>query len=201
MYNKTKGLFIHIPKTAGTSIGKLEFVEINKRRPHISSLNMLKAIGLQEWENRFTFSFVRNPFDRMASTYHYFINMKSGHEWYVGKNIGISELLKKYPTFQEFCLDFKRLKLAKDRHFLPQWNWVCDESRNVLVKFVGRYETLERDVNTAAGMVGYRNKILLPHENRSVHEDYRNYYNKQCIEVVLNLYSFDFSIFGYSKNL
>ena len=70
-HNK-KYVFVHIHKTAGTSI----------------SINMLKSGGIKyknkhsfitelenEYKNYFKFSFVRNPWDRLVSWYNMFLNL------------------------------------------------------------------------------------------------------------------------------
>ena len=62
---KTNFVFIHINKTGGTSIAKnLGF--FSKR--HYSVREVQKIIGF-DWHDAFTFTVVRNPYDRIVSQF------------------------------------------------------------------------------------------------------------------------------------
>jgi len=60
-------VFIHINKTDGTSIE----AALGLRLEHKTAQEKIHQLGLASWRNRFTFAFVRNPWDRVVSHYHY----------------------------------------------------------------------------------------------------------------------------------
>ena len=79
-HNK-KCIFIHIPKTAGTSIE--QFIKDNDRNPiillgvrngrsmhHFSALE-IKSLFPDLFKKYYKFSFVRNPYDRLLSEYYW----------------------------------------------------------------------------------------------------------------------------------
>ena len=57
--------FIHINKTGGSSIRQA----LGVPQQHITASNLIKEVGLKRWKSRFTFSVVRNPWDRVVSLY------------------------------------------------------------------------------------------------------------------------------------
>ncbi len=92
--NSRKFLFVHIYKTAGTSITKYfdDFLEWNdivlggtdfgekiqgfyldryKLHKHSTAQDIRKIIGKETWDEFFKFAFVRHPYDRTLSTYNY----------------------------------------------------------------------------------------------------------------------------------
>lgn len=74
--HKYKFIFVHIPKTAGTSIGNA-LTTVMPRFGYGSITpagtdkhqHVLDLIGLQKSEDYFKFAFVRNPWDRHVSNY------------------------------------------------------------------------------------------------------------------------------------
>ena len=59
--------FVHIQKTGGTSIRVALGLPKVPPGKHWSAARHRAALGREEWERRFTFAFVRNPWDRLVS--------------------------------------------------------------------------------------------------------------------------------------
>ena len=62
-----KFVFIHINKTAGSSIEKA----LKLRFEHKTALEKRAEIGPELFAEKFVFAFVRNPWDKVVSHYHY----------------------------------------------------------------------------------------------------------------------------------
>ena len=60
--------FIHINKTGGVSINNNLGWPV---KMHEDALEIKNKIGDKNWKKHFTFSFVRNPWDKVVSHYHY----------------------------------------------------------------------------------------------------------------------------------
>ena len=72
-HDKYKCIFIHVPKVAGTSIERSIF-ETNKWLiGHVKASDYIR-IDKNKFESYFSFGFVRNPYDRVVSAYHYLKN-------------------------------------------------------------------------------------------------------------------------------
>ena len=56
-------IFIHINKTAGTSIGKAIGLPI---KDHLTAQEVLSRIGKDRWDAAYKFTLVRNPWDKVG---------------------------------------------------------------------------------------------------------------------------------------
>ena len=73
---------------------------------------------------------------------------------------------------------------------------IADEAGEVIVDFVGRYERLEDDFAAVCRRLGI--SAELPHLNRSEHESYREYYDAATRSIVERHFARDIERFGYS---
>ena len=202
-------IYIHIARTAGTSIeralglfhdwrienrtamfGLIESADLRERvsvsgfLQHASAREVL-ALLPSECTNYFSFSFVRNPWDRMVSIFHHKDPHMVMHAAAAG--IDIQSL-----SFDQF-LD--RARSITHVHLLPQARFICDERGRCLVDFLGRFECLEQDFAAVSARI--RINVKLSRHNRSAHEEYRRYYNDERRRLVAELYREDIEAFGY----
>jgi hypothetical protein len=110
-------LFIHIPRTAGTSITRALYG--NNLFMHHSA-SYFKAIDQEIFRSSFKFSVVRNPWDRLVSAYHLF---KVGHGdmgkvWNAERYTAIRDM-----NFDQFVAEWlwpRRNRSSLDICFWPQ---------------------------------------------------------------------------------
>lgn len=191
--HKHKVIFIHIPKTAGTSVLKI-LMGKKIRRDHLSYSVYQKAQS-KIFNNYFKFCFVRNPYDRLVSAFEYLKN--GGNQ---NGDLYFKELIENhYPTFEEFVLGFLNKDNVNSILLLrPQYLFVCDEKFEIMVDFCGRFENIERDINVVCEKVGIDKKLEKTNaSNKKNHQYY--YFNEKVKKKVYEIYSKDFEIFGYSK--
>lgn len=190
-FYKSKTIFIHIPKTAGVSLLRSIYGDVTltgHRTYHFNSLVLhSKKIDY------FSFSFVRNPYDRLYSTYMFLSNGgMNRHDMLVFDNH-----LSKYKDFEDFVLNGLNQKLINQiTHLIPQYQYICDSEGSVLVDFVGTFENLENDVKLLSEQL--KKEIKLPHYNFNKKKNYREVYTKEMINRVSQLYQKDIDIFGYT---
>ena len=71
---KEKFIFLHIPKTGGTSINDAVMKELGTRTTNFRHYNLRRHGLLKEEADQYTiFSVIRNPFDRVVSSYEHFL--------------------------------------------------------------------------------------------------------------------------------
>ena len=181
---KQKFLFIHINKTGGSSIEKA----LNMRQQVHYTASMLKyLLGTDEYEKKYTFTFVRNPFDKVVSQYAY--RLKNDQTGIKKKNIGFKEWVNL--TY----VDRNPLYYNIPEMFMPQYHWLHDYSGKLLVDFVGKFETLEKDFNEVINTLDLN--AILPHVRKSHRKPYPEYYDLETKEIITNHYRKDLETFGY----
>lgn len=192
-HEKYKCIFIHVPKTAGSSIERVIYQTDKWLVGHVKASDYVK-FDKDKFESYFSFGFVRNPYDRVVSAYHYLKNDSPDPCDIKWGRLHINNL-----TFEEFILrlqdeEFKEKILLKN-HFSFQYKYLCDENMNILVNFVGKFEQLNSDFKKILNIL-YREDSLV-HINKSKHLNYRDYYNSQTYKIIREIYRYDFEIFDY----
>jgi hypothetical protein len=178
-----KAVFIHIPKTGGTSI---ESALGHNRTEHRTATYLMKRHGTI-WNDYFTFSVIRNPWDRMVSIYFYY---KLNNE---PANVGIKKDMS--PTFLHFIHEFKNKKRKWFQPFyVPQSDWLCDGEK-LLIDHVCRFENFNEDVSAVLKKIGVKRN--LPHKRKSKHDNYKTYYDVETIEIVRDIFEKDIKLFNY----
>lgn len=190
-YVKKRGfLFVHIPKTAGTSIIKALGIHFR----HHSDYMVYEQANPKAFYAAFKFCFVRNPYDRLVSTYFYLSRGGAGR---VDERIA-SRINRNARNFSEFV---QKIVNSTSIHthvlFRPQISFVCDFDLAPRVDFVGKFETIRDDFEYVAQRIGV--SADLPTLNSQSKRPFGSYYTPQLADEVFKLYSADFQVFGYSK--
>ena len=206
-----KCIFIHIPKTGGTSIETsfnmfhswkdenldAMFGLIQPERLQMLGLksNFLQHLTWQELqllvpaniiENYFSFAWVRNPWDRMVSVF----SKKDPNLLQQAASVGIK---LDNIDFEEFIDKIAKIEHA---HLRPQHEFILDEDGLPLVDFIGYFERFPEDFHILCERLGVSFDLL--YKNSSNHLDYRSYYNTKTRKLVAERYSADISYFSYT---
>jgi len=176
-------LFVHIPKTAGTSISKhliLNDLDNWKRKcphkhdPYFSLVQENKIL-----KNTYVFSVVRNPFTRAYSYFHHF-----------------KRLNKCNISFIEFLYFVRERKNTQHTPWIsfPQHHFVSDERGKISLNKIYKFENIiefERDFN-----------CKISYENCGKYDinEYLKDFNDECISLIKYLYYQDFVLFNYSQD-
>lgn len=177
---KEKIIFIHVPRTSGTSIE--QFLLKNRPVPdgikHLRASQLHKMIGPAAWNEYFKFSVIRNPWDKVISHYHqpYYgsINSLSGNN--------LKSFLQKY-------------KPAPWEH-----GWQCsdfiDKDLDLIIRFEDRDAGLKK-LESQAGVYVDKNVHHKATSQRRTRE-YKDYYDDETREIVAHRYKDDIERFGYT---
>jgi hypothetical protein len=198
-------LFVHIPKTGGSSVEQLlreacpDARTVGKQR-HARLQRILRhEPGLADY---FSFGFVRNPWSRMVSWYSMIDTWN--HRW--GPASGrpqegqwgstrdgnpLWRAVAAYADFEEFVL---RGTAEHDRLAMPQLDYLVADDRRV--DFVGRTEHLAEDIGTLRRELDLP-AVELPHRNARSSGSWRDYYTPRTRDRVAEVYAKDVAEFDH----
>jgi len=179
--HKHKCIFVHIPRTSGTSIEK-SFGFDNEQEKHLSAKQINSLIGQYVWNTCFKFSFVRNPWDRIISLY-FSLAFKNDNP--IGHGAGKS--------LKFFLNHYKPFPLEQGTTFYDYLNhdpWMAK------MDFVGRFENRVKDLKYISDRINFNipNDIW---ERKTNHKHYTEYYDDETREIVAKKYAKDIEYFGY----
>jgi hypothetical protein len=201
--HKHNFVFIHVPKTAGSSIhvALKDFYElkgVQRADPpppihHMGAKDLLNEYP--ECEGYFKFAFVRNPYERLLSGYSEFTQKVSGAESHRA-NYPLD--IFKYKDFSHFCVALESSEWIKDVHFRPQHELLYDGDE-CLVNFIGRYENLQNDLSHICKTVGIHGIDLAssPKHRETRHAHWTAHYLPRTKRAIKECYARDFELFGY----
>ena len=227
--NQHKTIFVHIPKVAGQSIETIFLDDLGLKWNERDALLMrikkpeelgphrlahlrakdyvsLGYIDAASFDAFFKFSFVRDPYARVLSLYHY---------------LGYSRIIS-----MEKYVEKVLAKKVSENHFFyqSQYEYLFSDSGQLLVDFVGKLEQISADIKVVLNKTGLAGKQL-PHVNKSekglkrgltslltnpsllVHFRFGKLLSKKKVktlserekEMIYQLYAKDFEHFDYEK--
>jgi hypothetical protein len=141
-------------------------------------------------ENKFSFTFVRNPYDRLVSCY--FNKVKWGNEKGFFKECwGID-----FDHFVNFVCSHSKDKM--DDHIKPQYRifgHLLDD-----ISFVGRFESFNEDYRKVINILNLPIDEI-PHRNKTKNrKHYSEYYNNELRDMVTEFYKEDLETWSYEFN-
>ncbi len=202
IHHEHRCIFIHINKTAGTSVGDA----LGMLQTHVSAKmvfsedildddqnrwwqdwlktkkqNEFNWIPLDEvknyWEDYYKFTIVRNPWDRIVSDFSFCKKKKFVSDDYTIRD-EVTENLDNYERWKQPCYD-----------------WIEYENKNSM-DFVLRFENLQNDFDQLCKNLGIQTKTL-PHINPTNHKHYTEYFDDETKSLVAEKYAKDIEYFGY----
>lgn len=203
-------IFVHIQKTAGTSIRRDLYAQIpdldTSGGTHDGAREGVARLGEEFWNSAYSVAFVRNPWDRLVSWY----SMIEGNrpKIPVYRIPGVKRpkqalwryVLRRASTFEQFvdgCTDTIDDWDGKKSFVRPQTDFLCDASGERIVSFVGRFENLAEDYATVREHLGLEQRDLGHERFRSKHTHYSDYYTDRTRDIVAERFRSDIEAFGY----
>lgn len=194
-------IYIRVPRTASSSMESVlskyhskkynniftsklpNLIDVEKKHITVQELNRFRPDLLGK---KYSFAFVRNPYDRIVSYFYYHYKQR------------------RLTTFKDFVLKYVKNKsrLSSYSFWYKQSSWLYDKNGKMAVDFVGRYENLESDFNEITRkLIGIPLFNALPHLKKSVEKKpYEKYYTDELKEIVYQECKVDFDNFQYRKD-
>jgi hypothetical protein len=188
-FDQYQCIFIHITKSAGTSISRSLFGYLPY---HHTAIDYRVIFGRRTFNQYFKFAFVRNPWDRLYSAYRY---LKSGG-WNETDKQWAETHLGAFRDFNHFVKQWLTPEAINSHiHFWPQYRFLCDSRGRLLVDYLGYFETLQSDVEKISARLDI--DASLARHNASPGRDYRTVYDDVARNIVAQVYADDIELLGY----
>lgn len=200
--HKDRFIYTKVAKSGSTSIQNC-LLSYNKTNvTHLGHYHIQDDISHQT-NNYFKFTFVRNPWDRCVSKYHWVFTKSRNNELYRAymegsfkefliNDDGIFNFDKKLDDKTPY-LNKMRLKVAP---YDNQLDWISDEDGNILTDYIGKLENAKEDFGIVCDKIGIPRQRL-PHKNKTKHKHYTEYYDDETKQIVAEKYAKDIEYFGY----
>ena len=187
-------IFVHVPKCGGSAISKSLFGTV--KIGHLSLRQYRIMYGARHFERLFRFAFVRNPWDRLVSAFHY---LRAG---------GVNEYDARWSErnlagFDDFGTFVREWIPGRDLgktywHLVPQKDFLCVKEGGMDLDFVGRLESVEEDLARLVDLGGLNPVAPLQRINASRRRrDWRSYYDDETAAIVEEAYATDIRLLGY----
>ncbi|HBA57676.1 MAG TPA: hypothetical protein DCZ37_07400 [Alteromonas macleodii] len=193
--------FLHIPKTAGTTIetwlndsGKYQQILFSQKKlegmlvtpQHLGYHTLTELTKTLNRPLEYKFAVVRNPFERIVSEFFYRIKLGSIQLGVNSESLfsaWVVHNLKKYQETPELL----------DNHLRPQTYYVNDDVE--VFKFE---DGIQKILDTVGKRIGLHENTQI--ESKKVGDKKSVWWSSTAIEMVLKLYEKDFERFGYSNS-
>jgi hypothetical protein len=215
-----KYIFLHNPKCAGTSIHSIlpgkDWHNLNaimsqndyseeklgmrsyygyESKPHHFSIEqhmMMRTFDKEEFKKAYKFTFVRNPYDRVVSAYHY--SQDTSDQW---GNLSFEEFVDIVKEIVQTKSYYKWQGPLQPNHVSPQHLYAYKDDKKI-VNFIGKCENFD----SVLKVVLKKLKLEIPQEEPKINttperEHYKKYYNDRTIKIIEDLYKEDIELFGY----
>lgn len=216
--SKVPLIFVHIPKTGGMStLNSLLSFDAIVHRNIQEDIKLIKN-KKRNPDNYFSFTIIRNPWDRMVSNYFFhkqrFHNDPAHHkkflknnqkkklqEWIDAHNKE-DEFWKKY-EFKDWLKFFDEKNEEKSTslyHNTIRATYLDLISINdkIAVDYIVNLHNYKKEINVIKILSGQSfNNPKYINRNKSSHKDYREYYDSKSIEIVANAYKKDIEAFNF----
>jgi len=192
-------LFVHIQKTGGDAVRTALGLKTDDPHKHLLASELRALYGDAYWRQCFKFTFVRNPWDRLVSWWSKIDASRGAHSNGTALNRFQSFVLQRATTFEGFLMNCDEEIVDEDGRkwiYRNQLDYLTDSTGELLVDFVGRFETLQQDFASVTQQL-FRDPIQLPYVNQSKHHRYPEYYTPALAQMVARRYRRDIEAFGY----
>ena len=207
---QNKFIFFHLYKCGGTSLRDI-------LKPYLSDIrypNRYEELGnshslprdikqiyqsinkIDFYNSMFKFTFVRNPFDWLLSTYYYILKNNLHPE-----NENVSKM-KLYDFLYYYVNDLKYTNKYKElghNKITSLYEYITDNNDELIVDYIGKYENIDSDMQSISEKIGVKYSYIPNlNVNTSKDKDYRKYYDVYSIDFVKKYFEKDLDYFNYT---
>jgi len=190
IYHKWQTIFVQIPKNATVSIHEMLRNKTDDQHNHATFIQILENNDIELVEQYFSFSCVRNPYDKFVSAYEY---RNQDHP------LEFRKFIEK--IYNKPLITFNEL----DPAYYPQYRFITIKNI-ILVDQVIKFENLEEDwkkiveiINKRISYAKLSNTLEVLNVTPNRNKDWKTYYTPELKDMIYQIYKKDFELFKYDK--
>jgi len=183
-------LFIHVPRTGGTSIERSGLFTLPQPQ-HWRAQDYFDLLGAGAWWELYRFAFVRNPWDRAVSAYLNAGEVRNPEHW----------------GFEKWCCDFfanndfrwrgewgDRTK----REVFEQWEMLSIDGVLADFSYLGQYEMLQEGFDIVCGDIELpQTQLQHINQTREPGEHYSQWHTPETRDAIARRFAKDIELFAY----
>tara|TARA_B100001142_G_scaffold74122_1_gene74787 strand:- start:778 stop:1509 length:732 start_codon:yes stop_codon:yes gene_type:complete len=190
-FDKKSSFIIHIPKTAGTSVYK-SIYGTDISYSHFNWKDLRIIMKDKKFSDYFSFSIVRNPWDRCLSAYEF---LRSGGDNLKDRRFN-KNFLSNFSSFEDFVKNgLSKRKIINWIHFIPQTNFTYSENDKCMVDYILRFENIENDYAQIKKKL--EGSSLLKYNVNRTNDNYQKHYDEEMKNIIYKVYSRDIRLLKY----
>ena len=178
IYHKFKVIFLHVPRTGGTSIMnkfKSLNVKLDKERSHKNWKYYIDVYGKDVFQEYFKFAVIRNPYQKVFSSYCF--------------------RPRGYKDFTKWLEWIVTLRDKNRNHILgSHFVWIGNK---IITDDLIRFENFQNDWKRICNKIGIDSKIRHLNSSNLSQRNYRNYYTNKAKKIVEKYFYKDIEYFKY----
>ena len=187
-------IFVAVPKTGTCSIDKALESQADlklkrKFNKHATANKLKRDLPAQDWSKAFKFAFVRDPYAWMQSWYRFRKREPLKH---------LDHPLHHRYTGDMSLDDFVH-GFAKKELMLNQTDFISTVDGQLMVDYVGRYETLQADFEQVCKKLGFASEKLPVLNVSKSSTSMDQPLDQQSINIINEYFDRDFQNFAYCK--
>lgn len=195
-----KCIYIHIPRTAGRSVSNALGARGKIAGKHFFARRILAEVGDYEWKQYFTFSIVRNPWDRAVSLFFQqtgnLPDCKPDFRQWIIDQVSDNGYPNDNSRFWECSLVDGGSTGGTSTKWKCQTDWLLGFDDKIAVDYVARFENLAFDWKDICEIIGVKYQPLA-FENPTEHNHYSYYYDDETRQIVADWHRRDIENWGY----
>tara|TARA_B000000475_G_scaffold259178_1_gene241859 strand:- start:353 stop:961 length:609 start_codon:yes stop_codon:yes gene_type:complete len=179
-------IFIHIPKTAGFTIGKCLRKNGSLKNGYGFSHKIARNIIKPEHKNCIVMCVVRNPYDRLYSIYEFYRKKRNDI------NVDV--------TFEDFILNFEKDYYLKKPQFDTCYNFISDKTGKIMATDIIKFENLNLEYDNFCKKYNIVNNLIKDNVNELKNNNicFDTLYSTEMQTIVNKIFQKDFEFFDYN---
>ena len=205
-----KLVFVHIPKTAGTSVARVLQTKLGSkdefRHSSIREIVQRSNINLEDYK---VLTVTRNTFDRIFSTWRWYTVHKCRQFYVVDpefQKVTFKEyvsMIKKYFDGEIESIERNKIyieddKPPLDKSHIEKFEWWMKDSEGQLVEHDAlRFEDLKKEWNNYKHNLGIEEEMVSLNHNNWFNQNIQDAMDKESYEILSEIYKYEIERFNY----